>query len=180
MNYSKQLTVLTFELGALLLSSVVAKADSLSIVFDQSTQTVVAGDTTPLVFNATITDTDGQGGSTVYLGTDSINLIGAQLPSSDVQNDNFQPNTPISMSPSPDPSYTYYAADLFDYTISDPTTPAGTYLGVYTIYDQNYVELGTQDFSIVVTSPTPEPSSLLLLVTGLTGLAGAVRRKIRA
>lgn len=177
MNYSKQLTVLTFALGALLLSSVVAKADSLSIVFDQQTQTVVAGDTTPLSFVATITDTDGLGTSPVCLCFDSINFTGIQLPSSDL-NDNFL-NTPPTMAPFPDPSYTY-TGDLFDYTLSDPTTPAGTYFGVYTISDDNGNEIGTQDFSIVVTSPTPEPSSVLLMVTGLVGFAGAVRRKITA
>ncbi len=55
-----------------------------------------------------------------------------------------------------------------------PTVSLGTFsltnLGVNTF---------SSDFTLEITSPIPEPSSLLMLSTGMLGLAGAVRRKLR-
>jgi hypothetical protein len=57
-------------------------------------------------------------------------------------------------------------------------TPVGLYTGTYQIIggaDSNAQDvLASENFDIQV---TPEPSSLLLLASGLAGLAGTLRRR---
>ena len=179
MKHSSKITIFTLALGALLVSGVVAKADSLSLTITPSGQTVAAGSLTPLVFYATVTNNDS---STIDLNADNINISLSSatptinLPATDVVDDSsFVYGWPLSLNPGDS-----YTGELFALTISDPTTVTGLYEGTFQITDgssPNPVELGTADFSFTV---TPEPSSLLLMITGLAGFVGAVRRKIIA
>jgi hypothetical protein len=52
-----------------------------------------------------------------------------------------------------------------------------SYLSIVTGDDDNLYDLQTG--SLVETSPTPEPSTLALLGTGLIGTCGAIRRRVR-
>ena len=176
MNYSRKFTTYTLTLGALLLGGVFARADSLSMTIPTTGQTVAAGSLTPLVFYATVTNTDS---STIDLVADNINISlssatpTVNLPGTDLVDDSsFVYGWPLSLNPGDT-----YTGELFAVTITDPTTVAGLYEGTFQITDgssPNPVELGTADFSFTV---TPEPSSLLLIVTGLAGLASSLRRK---
>jgi hypothetical protein len=143
------------------LASVSAKADEVTITIDQPSQTASAGAT--LQFFGTITnDTD----STLYLNSDDLTLPGLSLTTTD-QFFNTVPNALAPDGSSGD-------IELFDVTVSNPLLdPAGTYSGTYNLTggpDGNAQDnLGTATFS--VTTVTPEPPSLYLLLTGILSLA---------
>ena len=168
----KSLPVLSLMMG-LSLSGAAAKADSLSLTIFPASQTAFVGDPTPLVFDATVTDTDIVGSDPVLLEGDNITLNNGptSLPVDDLVDDSpYFNNFPLSMGPGDT-----FTGELLDVTISDPTTPFGLYEGTFQILDANSNELAVADFSINV---TPEPSSLLLLLTGMAGLAVTLRRRL--
>jgi hypothetical protein len=175
----KSLPAFSLALMGLLLSGASAKADDLSFTINPLTQSVVAGDTTPLLFYAAVTDTDSLGSTPLNLDGDAFNIVSepASLPGNDLLDDTgFWSNFSVTM----DPQTSISDQLLLAVTISDPTTAPGLYEGTFQILDENSNELGTADFAFTVTSASsviPEPSSFLLLGSGLLALAGMVRRK---
>lgn len=97
-------------------------------------------------------------GAAVFLNGDSFNVT-APVTLDDSGFSNF----PLSLAPG-----TSYTGELFSLTAS-PGTPLGVYLGTFTLLggagDIANDALGTVNFSL--TLATPEPSSIVLLVSGL-------------
>jgi hypothetical protein len=153
-----------------------ARADTIGIVFDHSSQTGSPGDT--LQFFGTLTNTSSD---TVFLNSDGFSLAG--LPTGSFL-DMFG-NTPFSL----DPGTNSGDIDLFDVAIPNGF-PASSNDGSYTLLgggpnDQNIV--GTADFTVNVggVSTVPEPSYRLFLFLGIALLAairgiGAFAHTIRA
>jgi hypothetical protein len=172
--------VLALALAAAMLSGTTAKAENISFTLSNLTDlTAIAGET--VEFDATITDTDVSGSPTIYLVGDS--LSGDSVLSWDDSPFfwNFIPASGL---------YAMNPGDSFTTEMATVGIPAGTAPGSYTEYmeilgttDSNiYNDGATQDplalQAMTVDVPTPEPSSLLLMVTGLAGLAMTMRRKL--
>jgi hypothetical protein len=153
----------TLALGML---TVAAKADSVTITFDQPNQVGPSGQT--LEFFGTITNNSGD---TIFLNGDSPNMSGSSFSIIDL----FF-NTPISLAP----GETSSDVELFDVAVSSPLLdPIGTYLGTYTLLGgadgDAQDNLGTSTFSVTT---VPEPSSIYLLLGGAP-VAGAMLRRLR-
>jgi hypothetical protein len=161
---------MTLMVVSLLLLSATAKADDLAFTIYPQTQSTYPGDTTPLLFYATVTDTDALGSASLNLNGDQINIVNGatSLPADDLVDDTgFWLNFWGTI----DPQQTISDQLLLAVTVSDPGTPLGLYAGSFQIVDENNAELGTASFEVGV-GTTPEPSSFILLITGLAGLAG--------
>ena len=159
------------------LGSVAAKADTVTITFDQPTVSASAGDTFQVF--GTITNTSG---STVFLNGDSFTVGGSSLSIVD----QFFANVPISLASGGSSG----DIELFDVTVSNPLLDApGSYGISYTVLGG--VDGTAQDVvggpsksgvSISVTtkagtSAVPEPASIYLLLGGVpVAFAPMVRR----
>jgi hypothetical protein len=154
------------------LGTAVAKADEVTITFDQPTQTGVAGQT--LDFFGTITNDTSD---TIYFNSDSLNFGSPGF----TQVDQFFNTVPVSLAAGDSSS----DIELFDISVNNPFgNTLGIYSGTYTLVGgdddgagtaQDY--LGSASFAVDV---TPEPASIYLLLGGLAGVWAPISRRTRA
>jgi hypothetical protein len=160
-----------FVLAATLLLSSSAQADTISLNLTSPVQTGAAG--SMLSFFATVS-APGTNGGTVFLNGDNLNQDAGLTPN----DDGFLLGFPLSLD----------AGDSFNgllFTVAlDPSLVAGPYTGFFTILggaDAGAQDvLGTVNYTVNVSSTpsaVPEPECLMLLATGLPGLAFLVRSK---
>ncbi|MGA9882349.1 MAG: PEP-CTERM sorting domain-containing protein [Candidatus Acidiferrales bacterium] len=154
-----------------------SRADSLDVTLTEASQTVLQG-TTVVEFDASILNPSTT--DTVYLNAD-ISTTDSLLVS--VDDGPFFANAPYFL----DPGASSGTFALFNVDL--PTDLAdGTYTGVFSILGGPDGGAGTAsddladaNFSVDVTSlvPTPEPGTLILLLSGLLGLALFVNARKR-
>jgi len=164
MKNSRRLPVLFLMIVAFLLAGTTAKADSLTLTLAAPFQSGVAGEL--LTFDATVINNSG---ATVFLNGDDFTVNSPLV----LDDSPFLNNWPLSLG-----NGGSYAGELFTILIP-PGTPVGPYEGTFEITggaDGNAGNVvASADFNVNL---APEPSSLLLLATGLTGLGGVLRRRL--
>jgi hypothetical protein len=162
----KDIIYSTFALNFVLTSTGVTRADA-TLTFTPSTLDIVAGGT--VEFDGTLTNT---GDTDLYLNGDSFLL---SFPDLNVDDSPFFFDGPTFLA----------AGDSFTGAFIDVTAGAtilsGSYSGTFTIQggtDSNtYDDISTEEFTLDVGSPVPEPNPFLLLASGMAMLAFAGLRR---
>ena len=164
MKSANRLMILPLILAGFLLGVASAQADPLSITLFAPTQTGLPGDI--LSFNATVTNDSAE---TIYLNSDFAS-VGSPLT---VDDGPYFSGYPLTLA----------AGDSYTGVLFNVDIPWGAPVALYAGYfeitggagsgDNDEVGLANFDVQIV-----PEPSSLLLLASGLAVLAGTIRRRM--
>jgi hypothetical protein len=157
------------------LGTAAARADDITVTFDQPSQTAVAGGT--LEFFGTITNNTNQ---TIFLNSDSFNLEGTSF----TFEDQFG-NVPFTLAPEGQAGDSSGDIEIFDVGVSNPLLDApGTYLGTYDLLGGSAADgqdvLTSESFSVNISNPVPEPSSIYLLLSGASAALLPISRRLRA
>jgi hypothetical protein len=168
MKRFRNLLILSLAIAGFLMVGTAAKADPISLTITPDL-TFQSGPGPVFEFYETVTNT---GSDTVYLNGDDP-VLGAGLSLDD---------SPFNTNPS---FWVLAPGDFYTgllFTVTAPSYVEGAsnlYTGSFTILggaDNSAGDpLATVNFDIQV---TPEPSSLVLLLTGMAGLAGTLRRRL--
>lgn len=159
-----KMTLVVAALVTLGLSSPAAYADSLTFTLTNSngTASYLGGSAT---YDATVSAAAGNS-APVFLNGDSFNFTGPAT----VNDSDFFVNFPLSLAPGAS-----FTGPLFVLTVA-PQLPVGTFVGTFTLLgganSSAFSSLGTVNFSL--TTYVPEPSGIMLLLTGLAGLGTAL------
>jgi hypothetical protein len=155
--------VLSLTIASLLLASTAANADSFSITLTPAFQ---SGDQSAFAFDATVINNSD---NTVYLNGDN-SFVDSPLT---VDDSPFNDDWPFTLGPGDSFSGLLFNVDVPPGSLGDDTG----YFQILGGYDNSSElnTLGSANFEVEV---TPEPSSILLLGTGVLSLAGTLRRRI--
>ena len=149
------------------LAPAAAYADTITFTLSNPNGTVPYNNGGSLTYDATVS-APASNGAAVFLNGDSFNVTAPVT----LNDSDFFSNFPLSLAPGAS-----FTGGLFVLTVP-PTSPFATLLGTFTLLGganaNASAALGTVNFS--VSTVAPEPSSIVLLLTGLAGLAMALLR----